>query len=211
MANDKSRIKDSKESRIQELEALYLLREERGRRAKAADGTADTARAEPDPAVEEAEARSPAEGIAPVIGKLVAGTIHVQLFVANEPFGMDQDDGSDCETGQTELGGRENFASTTDALSPMKHAELAGHDQDVAFLLFGDHVERVSGASVNPQLGRPDLTFTPVVERTGLLDLLVDQLDRAAILLGGVDDFGEEFGDQCRASPVSKVGASRRT
>jgi len=45
-------------------------------------------------------------------------------------------------------------------------------------------------------MGRVDLTVAPVVERSRLRDLLMDELDGAAVLLGRVSDLGEVLGCQ---------------
>src|SRR3989338_4889345 len=143
--------KESKAPRIQDLKDR-LLREEAGHRPEADVRAANEARAEPDPAVVEAEAGRLGKVAIGLRRELVAGTIHVQFLPTDEPFGMSENDGTDCETSETELVGHEDLTSPTDGLAAMTHAELGGDDQDVALLRLGDEIQRVRRASVNPQL-----------------------------------------------------------
>ncbi|TSC94632.1 MAG: hypothetical protein CEN87_353 [Parcubacteria group bacterium Licking1014_1] len=168
-----------------------LLRSEARGRAIGAVSARNIARVEPDPAVAEEEARSPAKPTIAIIGKLFAAAIHVQFFPTDEPFGMNQNDRSDCDAGEAVLVGHEDFAATADRTSSVSLAELRGDDEDVALLLFGDFLHRFQCAGGNPQVSRVDLTIAPVVERTRFGDLLMDDLKCPAVLLGGVSDLGE--------------------
>lgn len=177
--------------RIQDLKG-QLLREEGRSGTAAAARIAEPARAELDLAVEEEEEWGVIEAdIGIRIVELVTGAVHVEVIVVGEPFGVRQQHDADGERSETELVGRENLASPTDRLAAMAHAELRGDDQDVALLRFGDEIERVRRASVNPQLRRRDLSLTVVVERPGGRDLGVNELDRLAVLLGRIGHFGE--------------------
>ena len=184
---------ETKIQKSQELKSasFKLLREEAGRRAKALVSTADPDRAEPDLAVVEAEVRSEREAAIPAKKELVAGTIHVQFIPTEEPLGMSPNDGTDREASETELVGHEDLMSPTGGLATMAHAELGRDDQDVALLRFGDQIERVRRASVNPQLRRRDLTLTVVVEQPGGGEIGVNELDRQAILLSRIGHFRE--------------------
>ena len=176
---------------------IDLLREEPGHRTEAvARRDANEARDEPDPAVE-VEAGRPGEAAIGPRRELVAGTIHVQFLPTDEPFGMSENDGTDREASETELVGHEDLTSPTDGLATVTHAELGRDDQDVALLRFGDQIERVRRASVNPQLRRRDLTLTVVVERPGVGDLGVNEMDRLAVLLDRIGHFGEVLRRQC--------------
>jgi len=189
-------FKGSKVPRIQDLKG-QLLREEAGHRTEEVERAANEARAEPDPAVAEAEAGRPGEAASGLRRELVAGTIHVQFLPTDEPFGMSENDGTDREASETELVGHEDLTSPTDGLATVTHAELGRDDQDVALLRFGDQIERVRRASVNPQLRRRDLTLTVVVERPGVGDLGVNEMDRLAVLLDRIGHFGEVLRRQC--------------
>ena len=191
--------RNSRDQKPQEFKTsrIDLLREEAGHRTEVAVRAANEARAEPDPAVAEAEVGRPGEVAIGLRRELVAGTIHVQFLPTDEPFGMSENDGTDCETSETELVGHEDLTSPTDGLAAMAHAELGSDDQDVALLRFGDEIQRVRRASVNPQLRRRDLTLTVVVERPGVGDLGVNELDRLAVLLDRIGHFGEVLRRQC--------------
>jgi len=104
---------------------------------------------------------------------------------------MSENDGTDCETSETELALHEDLTSPTNGLATMAHTELGGDDQDVALLRFGDEIQRVRRASVNSQLRRRDLSLTVVVERPGGGDLGVNELDCPAVLQGRIGHFGE--------------------
>ncbi len=187
-------LKGSKAPRVQSADRRIkgqLLREEAGHRTEAAVRVANEARAELDPAAVEAEAGRPGKVAIGLRRELVAGAVHVQFLPADEPFGVGQNDGTDRETSETELVGHEDLASPTNGLAAMAHAELGGDDQDVALLRFGDEIERVRRASVNPQLRRRDLSLTVVVERPRGGDLGVNELDRLAVHLRRVGHFRE--------------------
>ena len=132
----------AKVSRTQ-VRKLQLLREEARGRAVEAAGVADPVRVELDPAEVGVEDRSAREDAIPNRCELVAGTVHVQLFPTDEPFGMSQDDGADHDASETELVGHEDLTSPTDGTATMAHAELGGDDQDVALLRLDDQIERV--------------------------------------------------------------------
>lgn len=125
---------------------------------------------------------------------------------------MDEDDGADRETAESELVRHEGLASPSDRLTPVSHAELTCDDQDVAGLILGDEIERVRRAGVNPEAVRRDLTFAPVVELARLRDLGVDELDGPAVLVGRIGHFGEVLGSQCihRRDGEPSFGAVRK-
>jgi len=191
--------RNSRDQKPQEFKTsrIDLLREEAGHRPEEVERAANEVRVEPDPAAVEAEVGRPGEAAKGHRRELVARTIHVQFLPTDEPFGMSQNDGTDCETSETELVGHEDLTSPTDGLAAMAHAELGSDDQDVALLRFGDEIQRVRRASVNPQLRRRDLTLTVVVERPGVGDLGVNELDRLAVLLDRIGHFGEVLRRQC--------------
>jgi len=137
-----SRVEDSKESRTQELKAHDLLRSEARGRAIVGAGTGDDERDELDLVVVEAEVRSVAEDITAGIGELVSGAVDVQLLVAGDAFGVDQNDRPDSNARKPELVVGEEPAGSADGTSTMVLSELDRDDQNVALLLFGDSVHR---------------------------------------------------------------------
>lgn len=191
--------RNSRDQKPQEFKTsrVDLLREEAGHRTEEAERADNEVRVEPDLAAVEAEAGRLGEDAVGLRRELVAGTIHVQFLPTDEPFGMSENDGTDRETSETELVDHEDLASPTDGLAAMAHAELGRDDQDVALLRFGDQIESVRRASVNPQLRRRDLALTVVVERPGVGDLGVNELDRLAVLLGRIGHFREVLRRQC--------------
>jgi len=170
---------------------IDLLREEAGHRTEVAAREVNEVRDEPDLADAEVEVGRLGKVATGPRSEFVARAVHVQFLPTDEPFGMSENDGTDCETSETELVGHEDLTSPTDGLATVTHAELGRDDQDVAILCFGDQIERVRRASVNPQLRRRDLTLTVVVERPGVGDLGVNELDRLAVLLSRIGHFGE--------------------
>jgi len=135
--------RNSRDQKPQEFKTsrIDLLREEAGHRPEEVERAANEVRVEPDPAAVEAEVGRPGEAAKGHRRELVAGTIHVQFLPTDEPFGMSQNDGTDCETSETELVGHEDLTSPTDGLAAMAHAELGSDDQDVALLRFGDQTD----------------------------------------------------------------------
>ena len=105
--------KESKDPSIQDLKGR-LLREEAGHRTEAVARAVNEVCAEPDQAGVEAEAGRQGKGTIGLRRELVARAIHVQFLPADDPFGMSENDGSDCETSETELVGHEELTSPTD-------------------------------------------------------------------------------------------------
>lgn len=147
--------------------------------------------AEPEPVVIPAEERRLGEVAIRIRSELVACAVGVELFPANVAFGMGERHGADSESAEAELVCAEALASTTDGTTTVTQSKLGRDDEDVTLLLFGDQVERMQGACVLTQLTGSDLAFTVVVERARLLELLQNHLDRTAVLVVLVGDFGE--------------------
>jgi len=190
-----SRIEESKDSRTQAVKD-HLLREEAGSGAIVPAGIASPVRAELDPAAAEVEARRARE---PPIGpqrELIAGAVHLQFLPTDKSLPVGQDDGADRKRIESELVADEDLACPTDRTTTMAQSKLGGNDQDVALLRFGDQIQCVGRAGMNPQLSRCDLAFAVVVELPRGSDLGVDELDGTAVALGRVFDFREESGSQ---------------
>ena len=106
-----------------------------------------------------------AEGRAPVIGKLFSGAVHVELLPADEPFGMNQNDGADGDTGEAELVDHEGLASPADAFTTMESSQLGSDDDDVPGLLLGNQLQHLDRAGMDLQVVGVDLAITVVAER----------------------------------------------
>jgi len=122
------KIQEDKGSNPQVFQIQDLLRQERRSGAVALVGIADSARVELDPVVVAAEARSAGELAIGARCELIARTVHVQLFPTDEPFGVSQNNGTDCDTTEAELVGHKDLTGPTDGLAAVTHAELGGDD-----------------------------------------------------------------------------------
>ena len=158
-----SRENDSKEPTVQI--SSFLLRDEGGGRAKVAAGNGHMHRAEPDLAAAETEARSADEETITATGKLFSSAVHVQLFPADEPFGMNQNDGTDADAREAEFVLHENLARATTGTATVAHSELSRDDEDIAGLLLGKLAHHLRRSVMNLQVRGIDLAFTVVVER----------------------------------------------
>ena len=188
-----SRVQGSRSQKTQDPKVQgSTLRNEGGHRAIAAAGTRHAAGAELELVVAEAEERRLREVAIRIRSVLVAGAVGVQLLPADVAFRVDERHAAERERAEAELVRREALACATDGTATVAHAVLDGDDQDVALLHFGDQVERVERASRLLQVTGPRFAFAVVVEVPRLPELLENEVDSAAVLLGGVGDLGEE-------------------
>jgi hypothetical protein len=133
------------ETRCQKLQAFdvrgsLFLREEAGRRAAAAEGTAHPVRAEPDPAAaEEEEARSAAEAdIGAGIIEFVAGAVHVEFLKTDKPFRMNESNTAHIQSPETEFAACKTDACPADGTTAMTKTKLGRNDENATFLAFSD-------------------------------------------------------------------------
>ena len=171
---------------------LDLLRKEPGRSAILIDRTVDGVRAEPDPAVAEAEDRRAREDTTGLRSELVSGTVDVELFPPREASGVREEHAPHTQRTVAELILAEGRPGTTHRLAAVAKTELCRDDEDVALLLCSDLLEHHGRPRVLAQTIRRDLTFAVVVEAPRLLDLPEDEFDRAAVPHGRILDPWEE-------------------
>ena len=142
-------MQESKNQQIQEFKRqASVLREETGSGTEVVVRIANIPRVEPDPATDEDPERRPRKAAIGSRRKFIPRTIHVEFFPANKAFGMNQDDGTDSKTSETEFVGREDFTSTTSGTATVAHSQLSGNNQDVAFLFLFDQLDRFGCANV---------------------------------------------------------------
>ena len=78
------------EAQVSKFSRFYLLREKARRRAKVGERTAEPARAEPDPAAEEAEEGRERENAISIRGILVTSAVNPEIVIMLESFRMRQ-------------------------------------------------------------------------------------------------------------------------